>query len=198
MTSPNFFPASFRAFRSPAKVTQAVPWASSCQTGMSQEERSSSSTRKQLGWEMSSRLTAPKEGWTIFTKSMILWGSCLLSGPRESMQSAVASTPPKYFIRKALPSITPRPPGGVQSPSPRTRVESETIATTLPRFDMEKEASLSSRIAVDTAETPGVYQTLNQLKPQSPHLGTVCILPPKNSCAEIDRRFKKSVWALAL
>ena len=114
------------------------------------------------------------------------------------MQSAVASTPPRYFMRKALPSMTPRPPGGVQSPSPRTRVESETIATRFPRFDRAKERSLSSRIVVETCDTPGVYQTLNQLKPQSPHLGTVCILPPKNSCAARDSRFKNSVCALAL
>ena len=47
---------------SPARVTLAVPWASSCHTGMSHSSRSVSSTLKQLGWEMSSRLTAPKLG----------------------------------------------------------------------------------------------------------------------------------------
>ena len=198
LASPSFLPASLSALIRPARVTQAVPWASSCHTGMSHASRSSSRTRKQLGCEMSSRLIAPKECWTIFTNSMILAGSFLPSLPRESTQRATASTPPRYFIRKALPSMTPRPPGGVQSPSPRTRVESETTPTRLPRLDRAKDRSLSSRMPVDTAETPGVYQTLNQLKPHRPHIGTVCILPPKNSCAERERRLRKMVCAFAL
>ncbi len=61
--------------------------------------------------------------------------------------------------------MTPRPPEGVQSPSPSTRVESETTATRLPRLVRSKEVSLLSRMVVETLETPGVYQTLNQLKP---------------------------------
>jgi len=65
-------------------------------------------------------------------------------------------------MRKALPSMTPMPPGGVQSPSPRTRVESLTTATVLPREVSSNERSASSRMPVDTEETPGVYQTPNQ------------------------------------
>ena len=94
--------------------------------------------------------------------------------------------------------MTPRPPGGVQSPSPRTRVESLTTPIRLLLLDRAKEAlsnpgyssaplrfevpgmnhSWLPRMAVETRETPGVYQTLNQLKPYSPALGTVIILPP--------------------
>jgi len=86
----------------------------------------------------------------------------------------------------------------VQSPSPRTRVESLTTPTRLLLLDREKDASANPgsssgaarfdtpgtnhswlpRMAVETRETPGVYQTLNQLKPYSPALGTVIILPP--------------------
>ncbi len=161
----SFLPASSRALRSPARVTQAVPCASSCHTGTSQASLRSSSTLKQFGWLMSSRFTAPTEGSSIFTKSMIFWGSCLPSAPFELMQSAIASTPPRYFMRKALPSMTTRPPGGVQSPSPSTRVESETTATRLPRFESANDWSLLSRIVVETFETPGVYHTLNQLNP---------------------------------
>ncbi len=61
--------------------------------------------------------------------------------------------------------MTPRPPLGVQSPSPSTRVESEMTATRLLRFDRLYERRLLSRMAVETADTPGVYQTPNQPKP---------------------------------
>ena len=176
--SASFLPVSLRALRSPARVTQAVPCASSCHTGMSQASRSSSRTRKQFGWLMSSRFTAPKLCWAIFTNSMIFAGSFLPSGPRESTQRGTASTPPRYFMIMAFPSMTPRPPGGVQSPSPKTRVESDTTATRFPRLERAKDASLSSRIVVETFDTPGVYQTLNQFRPYTPHLGTVCIFPP--------------------
>lgn len=78
----------------------------------------------------------------------------------------------------ALPSMTPRPPGGETSPSPRTRVLSLTTATRFPRLLSTSDASWLSRMAVDTRETPGVYHALNQLNPNSPALGTVCIFPP--------------------
>ena len=45
-------------------------------------------------------------------------------------------------------------------------------------FSNEKEFKCSSRIEVDTRDTPGVYQTLNQLNPGIGALGRVCILPP--------------------
>ncbi len=99
------------------------------------------------------------------------------SSPRLFTQRARASKPPKYFISMALPSITPKPPEGPQSPSPRTLVLSLTTATRLPRLLSSQELSWLSRMVVDTAETPGVYQTLNQLNPQMPALGRVCILP---------------------
>ena len=63
-------PASLMALIMPARVTQAVPCASSCHTGMPQSCRLSR-TLKQLGCEMSSRLTAPKEGAAMRTNSMI-------------------------------------------------------------------------------------------------------------------------------
>ena len=102
------FPASLIALIMPARVTQAVPWASSCQTGIPQS-CSSSSTLKQLGWEMSSRFTAPKDGVAMRTKSMIFCGSCsclpmawkskpALWQPGSVwllMQSAIASIPPR-------------------------------------------------------------------------------------------------------
>ena len=80
-------------------------------------------------------------------------------------------------MRKAFPSMTPKPPGGVQSPSPSTRVESETMATVLPRLVSSKDSSLSSRIAVDTRETPGVYQTPNHWLPKTPQLGMMRVFP---------------------
>ena len=61
--------------------------------------------------------------------------------------------------------MTPSPPDGEQSPSPSTRVESETTATRLPRLESSNDASWLSRMVVETADTPGVYQTLNQLNP---------------------------------
>ena len=94
------------------------------------------------------------------------------------MQTGTASTPPSTFIRKALPSMTPRPPGGDTSPSPSTRVESLTTATTLPRHDSSKDSSGLSRMPVDTADTPGVYQALNHWKPGSGARGRTWILPP--------------------
>jgi len=110
-------------------------------------------------------LMAPKLGSAIFTKSIIFWASCSPLLLRLSMHRATPSQPPRYFIKKALPSITPRPPGGVQSPSPSTRVESETTATVLPRLVSSNEASLLSLMLVEIFDTPGVYQMLNQLKP---------------------------------
>ena len=59
-------------------------------------------------------------------------------------------------MRKALPSMTPSPPEGETSPSPSTRVESETTATKLPRLLSSKDESMLSRIEVDTIDTPGV------------------------------------------
>mmetsp|Transcript_8890 Transcript_8890/g.29244 ORF Transcript_8890/g.29244 Transcript_8890/m.29244 type:complete len:213 (+) Transcript_8890:203-841(+) len=54
--------ASLRAFSSAAPATTAVPWASSCSTGMLHRLRSSRSTMKHSGDAMSSRLIAPKVG----------------------------------------------------------------------------------------------------------------------------------------
>ena len=127
---------------------------------------------------MSSKLTAPKLCCTILTNSMIFSGWCLPLSSRLSIQRGTASTPPRYFISIALPSITPKPPGGVQSPSPNTRVLSLTTATIWALLLNRKEVSLSSRMVVETADTPGVYHTLNQLKPYTGAFGKVCILPP--------------------
>jgi len=69
------FPASLMALIMPASVTQAVPCASSCHTGIPQS-CSSSSTLKQFGCEMSSRFTAPNEGATMRTKSMAFCAEC--------------------------------------------------------------------------------------------------------------------------
>ncbi len=81
-------------------------------------------------------------------------------------------------MRKALPSMTPSPPDGVTSPSPSTRVESDMTATVLPRLFSSKLRRLSSRIAVEIAEMPGVYQTPNHPKPYTPAFGIVIIFPP--------------------
>ena len=43
---------------------------------------------------------------------------------------------------------------------------------------MTNELKIAKRIVVEIFDTPGVYHTLNQLKPKTPALGTVCILPP--------------------
>ncbi|OQC43259.1 MAG: hypothetical protein BWX61_01274 [Bacteroidetes bacterium ADurb.Bin035] len=108
---------------------------------------------------------------------MILSGSFSPFSFLLSIHNGTASMPPKYFIKNALPSITPNPPGGVTSPSPSTRVESLTTATILPRLLNSKDSSLLSLMRVLTALTPGVYHTLNQLKPGLGTLGTICILP---------------------
>ena len=81
------------------------------------------------------------------------------------MHNGTASTPPRIFIRKALPSMTPRPPGGETLPSPSTRVESLTTATTLPRQESSNDSAAWSRMRVDTAETPGVYHALIHASP---------------------------------
>jgi len=58
-----------------------------------------------------------------------------------------------------------------------TLVESLTTPMKLPLFESSYAASLFSRMVVETFDTPGVYQTLNQLKPYKPALGTVIIFP---------------------
>ncbi len=101
-------PVSFRALIMPASVTHAVPWASSCQTGIPQSCRLSR-TLKQLGWEMSSRFTAPNDGATMRVNSMILsaewsWRSlgcfqvslrCHPSSTWELMHRGTADMPPR-------------------------------------------------------------------------------------------------------
>jgi len=72
---------------------------------------------------MSSRFMPPKVGsmssqaWTISSGSLVL------------RQMGKASTPPKYLKSSALPSMTGMAALGPMSPSPRTRVPSETTAT---------------------------------------------------------------------
>ncbi len=84
-------PTTLRALMRPARVTQAVPCWSSCQTGISHSARSVSRMRKHLGWAMSSRFTPPSPGCTSLTNSMNLSGSFV------STISGKPSTPPRYL-----------------------------------------------------------------------------------------------------
>jgi hypothetical protein len=48
----------------------------------------------------------------------------------------------------------------------------------LPRQDSSKDSSWSSRMPVETDETPGVYHALNHWNPGSGARGRIWILPP--------------------
>ncbi len=102
---------------------------------------------------MSSRLIPPKAGAIHLTA----WISS--SGSLVSMVTGKASTPPRYLNRIALPSMTGRAASGPMSPSPKTRVPSETTATKFPLFVYSKTFSGESAISRQGWATPGVYQT---------------------------------------
>ncbi len=78
---------------------------------------------------------------------------------------------------RAFPSITAIPPGGVTSPSPSTLVESLTTATVRPLQVWEKDTSTLSLMALETEETPGVYQASSQPWSTWSTRGMVIILP---------------------
>ena len=74
-TSSIFFPATCRAFTSPALEMIAVPCWSSCMTGMSSSSFRRRSISKHSGALMSSRLMPPKVGAIAFTAAMNFSGS---------------------------------------------------------------------------------------------------------------------------
>ena len=116
----------FNEFIIPAVATIAVPCWSSWNTGISNSSFNLSSISKHLGDEISSKLIPPKEGEIILTVLMISSGSFV------SKQIGKASTPPNSLNKIALPYITGKAASGPISPSPKTAVPSETIATVWP------------------------------------------------------------------
>ena len=123
-----FFPVNFKAFKSAAKVTTAVPCWSSWKIGISQVSFNFSSISKQRGAEISSKLIPPKLPairLTVFTIS---------STSLERTQIGTASTSPKALKSAHFPSITGIPASGPMSPSPSTAVPSVTTATKLERL----------------------------------------------------------------
>ncbi len=122
-----FLPVSSTALTSAAPEMIAVPCWSSWNTGMSSASISCSSTSKQSGALMSSRLMPPTVGSSILQKAMISAGvGAWMSRSNTSMSAnALNSTP--------LPSITGLPASGPMLPRPSTAVPFDTTATRLPR-----------------------------------------------------------------
>ena len=149
-TSGSFFPTSFSAFVSPARVMTAVPCWSSWKTGISQHSLSRRSISKQRGAEMSSRLMPPKD-FEMSRTVLTISSTSLLS-----MQRGTASTSPKALNRTHLPSITGIPASGPMSPSPRTAVPSVMTATMFQRRVSSKLLEGSFWISRQGAATPGV------------------------------------------
>ena len=126
LTSSIFFPATSRAFRSPALEMMAVPCWSSCITGMSSSALSLFSISKHSGALMSSRLIPPKVGAMALTASMNFSGSF-------SFTSMSNTSIPAYILnRSPLPSITGFPLMAPISPNPNTAVPFEITATRFP------------------------------------------------------------------
>ena len=150
-TSSIRLPTTRSALRNAASTTTAVPCWSSWKTGMSSDARSRSSTSKQRGAEMSSRLMPPKPGAIASTAATIWSGSWVLR------QIGHASTPPNSLNSSALPSITGIAASGPMSPSPSTALPSVTTATVLRLIVRLHALSGSAAIAWQTRATPGVY-----------------------------------------
>jgi len=132
-------------------VTMAVPCWSSWKTGMSRLARSRSSTSKQRGAAMSSRLIPPKVGASRST------ASTSSSVDETRRHTGKASIPANSLNSSALPSITGRAASGPISPRPRTAVPSVTTATVF-RLRVSSNARAGfSAMAVQILATPGVY-----------------------------------------
>ena len=128
----------------------AVPCWSSWKTGMSSISLSRSSTSKQVGAAMSSRLMPPQTGAIAAIVRM------RTSGSFESMQIGYELTPPNSLNSIDLPSITGMPAAAPMSPSPRTAVPLVMTATMF-RLRVKSKALLrSSAIAWHTRATPGM------------------------------------------
>ncbi len=117
---------------------------------MSSSFWSRSSTSKQRGAAMSSRLMPPKAGAISFTVSTIFVGSLV------SRQIGKASTPASSLKSMALPSITGMAASGPMSPRPSTAVPSVTTATVFCLMVRVNARAGSSLIARHTRATPGV------------------------------------------
>ena len=123
--SDSFLSTNRQALRSAASTTTAVPCWSSWKTGMERVSVRRSSTSKQWGAAMSSRLMPPNMG------SMRCTVSTSSSVDDTRRHTGTASTPPNSLNRTALPSITGRAASGPMSPRPSTAVPSVTTATVL-------------------------------------------------------------------
>ena len=127
---------------------------------------------KHLGLEMSSRLIPPKDGAMSLTVSMILSGSLV------SRQIGTQSTPPRYLNSMALPSMTGMAASGPMSPSPRTRVPSDTTATVFHLQVCSYTMSGLAAMSLQGSATPGEYQMAKSSKDLTQAFGTVSIFPP--------------------
>ena len=174
-TSSIRLPTTRSALRNAASTTTAVPCWSSWKTGMSSEARSRSSTSKQRGAEMSSRLMPPKPGAIASTAATILSGSFV------SRQIGHASTPPNSLNSSALPSITGIAASGPMSPRPSTALPSVTTATVLRLIVRLHALSGSAAIAWQTRATPGVYAIDRSSRVFTGAFESMWILPPRCS-----------------
>ena len=134
-----------------ARTTTAVPCWSSCMTGQSRASMSFSSSSKQRGAAMSSRLTAPKLGRSRTSVSTISSTSVVLR------TSGMESSSPKALNRADLPSMTGREALGPMFPRPRTAVPSLTTATRRWAQVWVLASFGSAWMARLTSATPGVY-----------------------------------------
>jgi hypothetical protein len=125
---------------------------------------------KHLGWEILQVDPAEAGGDDLDGLDDLL-------GSLVSRQTGQASTPPRYLKRMAFPSMTGMAASGPMSPSPRTRVPSETTATMLALLVCSKTFSGWASMSRQAAATPGVYQMAKSLKLRTAHFRVDMILP---------------------
>ena len=140
---------------------------------MSSEARSRSSTSKQRGAAMSSRLMPPKPGAIACTVATISSVSFV------ARQSGHASMPPNSLKSSAFPSITGMAASGPMSPSPSTALPSVTTATVLRLIVRFQALSGSAAIARQTRATPGVYAIERSSRVFTGAFELMWILPPR-------------------
>ena len=109
----------------------------------------------------------------------------ICSGSLVARQIGKASTPPRYLNKIAFPSITGSAAWGPISPSPSTRVPSETTATKLALLVCANTRSGCWAISRQGAATPGVYQIEKSLQLRMAHFGVTSSLPRYNGCSRM-------------
>ena len=142
---------------------------------MSRLARRRSSTSKQTGAAMSSRLMPPKTGAMRSTVSTIS------SAPLTLRHTGNASTPANSLKSRALPSITGSAASGPMLPRPSTAVPSVTMATVFFLIVRSWARARSLAISLQTRATPGVYAIDRSSLSPTGSRGSTSILPP--SCS---------------